>query len=63
METMAPDLTKVIISQKIKSVKNCNIIFVMDEGSVVDRGTHDELLKRSDIYREMYDLQTKEVTA
>ena len=57
------DLSKIIISQKIKSVKNCDLILVLDEGKIIDSGDHDTLLKNSEIYKEMYHLQTKEVTA
>ena len=56
------EMSKVIISQKIKSVKNCDKIIVLDEGSIVDCGDHETLLKNSDIYKEMYALQTKEAT-
>ena len=56
------EMSKVIISQKIKSVKNCDKIIVLDEGSIVDCGDHETLLKKSDIYKEMYALQTKEAT-
>lgn len=54
------DLTKVIISQKIKSVKNCDKILVLDEGSMIDYGTHDELMNRCEIYKEMFRLQSGE---
>lgn len=54
------EMSKVIISQKIKSVKNCDKILVLDEGMIVDCGDHETLLKNSDIYKEMYALQTKE---
>lgn len=54
------ELTKVIISQKIKSVKSCDSIIVLDEGRLIDIGNHDQLISRCEIYREMNKLQTRE---
>jgi len=54
-----PDTTKIIIAQRVASVKDADIIFVLDEGKVLDSGTHDSLLKTSEIYREVYESQLK----
>ena len=54
-----PETTKIIIAQRIASVQECDLILVMDGGRVVAQGKHDELLKTSDIYREVYESQTK----
>lgn len=51
------DLTKVIISQRASSVRNADKILVIENGWCVAQGTHDELLSRSDIYREIYAAQ------
>ena len=54
-----PETTKIIIAQRIASVQSCDLILVMDGGRIVAQGKHDELLKTSDIYREVYESQTK----
>jgi len=54
-----PETTKIIIAQRISSVQNCDIIVVMDGGRVTATGTHEELLKSSAIYKEVYESQQK----
>lgn len=54
-----PSTTKIIIAQRISSVENADKIIVMDNGKIVNIGTHDELIKTSEIYREVYEQQTK----
>lgn len=49
--------TTMIIAEKIMSVKNADKILVLDEGKLVAMGSHDELLKTSKVYREIYDSQ------
>ena len=53
-----PETTKLIIAQRISSVQGCDRIIVMDDGKVNGFGTHDELLKSNNIYREVYESQT-----
>jgi ATP-binding cassette subfamily B protein len=54
-----PDTTKLIIAQRISSVQDADRIIVMDQGQIVGFGTHDELMKNNDIYRDIYELQQK----
>ena len=53
-----PETTKIIIAQRIASVQDADMIIVMENGSVSDTGTHEELLERSAIYREVFEQQT-----
>ena len=54
-----PDTTKLIIAQRISSVMDADRIIVLDGGRITDFGTHDELMKSSPIYREVYESQQK----
>jgi len=49
--------TSIIISQRISSVKNLDFIIVLDEGEIVERGTHEELLNLNGIYANLYERQ------
>ncbi len=57
LKELAPQTTKIIIAQRISSVKDADKIIVLDEGTVSAVGTHDELLESSKIYREVYESQ------
>lgn len=54
-----PDTTKIIIAQRITSVQDSDVIILLDNGMIDAVGTHDELLKNSEIYREIYTSQVK----
>ena len=51
--------TTVLISQRATSIKSCDLIIVLDNGDVVGMGKHNELMKNCDIYREIYESQSK----
>lgn len=52
-----PKTTKIIISQRIISIKECDKIIVMDNGRVIAYDSHEELLKSCNLYKEIYDVQ------
>jgi len=57
-EEMA-DTTKIIIAQRISSVQDSDLIIVLDDGKIESMGTHEELMEKSSIYREVYESQNK----
>lgn len=54
-----PDTTKIIIAQRISSVEDADMIIVLDDGHISGVGTHEELLKSNEIYKEVYTSQVK----
>lgn len=54
-----PEITKLIISQRISSIQDADRIIVMDDGKIDGIGTHEELLKTNTIYKEVYETQVK----
>ena len=52
-----PDTTKIIIAQRIISVMDADLIVVMDDGRIADMGTHGDLMRNSEIYRDVYQSQ------
>ena len=53
------DVTKIIISQRVATISDADQIIVLDKGFVVGKGTHEELLKTCDVYKEIYESQIK----
>ncbi len=54
-----PDTTKIIIAQRVSSVEHADKIIILDGGHIVALGNHEELMQSSEIYREIYEAQTK----
>ena len=54
MKNLLPDTTKIIIAQRINSIQFADKIVVLDDGKIDDMGTHDELIKRNEIYKEVF---------
>lgn len=59
MREYIPETTKFIIAQRISSVQDADVIIVMEGGRISAAGTHDELLKSNEIYKDLYNLQNK----
>ena len=57
--TEIPDTTKLIIAQRISSVQDADRVLILDDGKILAFGSHDELMKTSDVYREIYMSQVK----
>ncbi len=62
IQDMKEKPTTFIVSQRTSSLRHADKIIVLDEGKMVNIGTHDELLRTSEIYREIYESQFKEAT-
>lgn len=57
LEKQLPDTTTIMIAEKIVSVMHADKILVLDNGRLVAEGTHEELLKTSPVYQEIYKTQ------
>ena len=54
-----PETTKIIIAQRVASVQDADLILILDNGKIAAQGTHDELIRSSEIYQEIHSQQTK----
>ena len=57
-----PDTTKIIIAQRVASVEHADKILVLDGGKITEMGSHEELMARGGVYKEIYEAQTKRST-
>jgi len=60
LKSLLTQTTSIIIAHRISTVQHCNNIIVLDSGSVVEQGTHNELLAKNGLYTEMYNYQLLE---
>ena len=59
INNITDDYTMIIVAHRLSTIKDCNKIFVMDNGNIVGVGTHKELLKNNEIYKKLYLEETK----
>jgi len=59
LKALMKDRTTLIIAHRIQSIMNADLILVMQDGEIIERGTHEELIKLGGIYRKIFDLQTR----
>ena len=60
LKTYMQDCTTLVVAQRISTIKDADQILVMQEGRIVDRGTHEELVTREGFYSRIYDIQLKD---
>ena len=59
LKKLTENKTTLVIAHRLSTIQNANKIFVIDDGKVVSTGTHNELIKNSDIYNNFYNKQIK----
>lgn len=57
LKSLLPNMTKIVISQKISTIQDADKIIVLDNGKISNIGTHEELIEKDPIYRDIYNLQ------
>ena len=60
LATLMEGRTTFVIAQRLLTLKSADSILVLDKGEIVERGTHEELLRQGGLYRQIYDLQLKD---
>ena len=59
LDKLSENTTTIVVAHKLSSIEDADIIFVLDEGSLVEVGTHSELMKRKQQYANMVNTQNK----
>ncbi|MDP2726632.1 MAG: ATP-binding cassette domain-containing protein, partial [Dehalococcoidia bacterium] len=60
LRRLMQDRTTLVIAQRLTTVKRADLILVIEDGWIVERGTHEELMTHGRVYREIYDLHLRE---
>lgn len=55
IEQLRGSMTAIIIAHRLTTIKNCDVIFVMDKGDIVESGNHDELLAKNGLYKKLWE--------
>ena len=59
LKSYIPETTKIVIAQRITSVQNADKIVLLDDGKIAAMGSHEELMKTSEVYKDIYESQQK----
>jgi subfamily B ATP-binding cassette protein MsbA len=57
LDRLMRDKTSIVIAHRLSTIRSANTIFVVNDGRIVERGRHDELLRAAGLYAELYELQ------
>jgi ATP-binding cassette subfamily B protein len=58
LKTHCTGTTTILISHRINTLRQADLILVMEDGIITDRGTHNELIQRDGLYKQVYDMQS-----
>ncbi len=59
LDRLMKNRTTIVIAHRLSTIQNADVIFVINEGAIVERGTHDKLMRERGLYSELHDLQFK----
>jgi ATP-binding cassette subfamily B protein len=59
MRALMENRTSFVIAHRIQTIMDADLILVMEDGRIVQRGTHNELVRQEGIYRQIFDIQTR----